>query len=220
MQSNAVDDEIANMRHQIIDELIELHIPPKAYAEQWDMDGLDEAVKDIFAIEAPLHEWAGEEGIADEEMSERLYDLSDRAMAAKSVSFSPEVMRQVEKSILLQILDQHWREHLITLEHLRQIVGLRGFGQRDPLAEFKLEAFGLFSELLSGLRRDVVRYLSRVEIETPPVELQTPELAPQAPSGDADEDGMAAVDYTKVGRNQPCPCGSGKKFKHCHGAVR
>ena len=220
MQSDEVDDEIANMRHQIIDELIEVHIPPKAYAEQWDMDGLDEAVRDIFALDAPLHDWAGEEGIADEEIAERLYDLSDRAMAAKSASFTPDVMRQVEKSILLQILDQHWREHLVTLEHLRQIVGLRGFGQRDPLAEFKLEAFSLFSDLLSGLRRDVVRYLSRVQLETPPPELETPELVSPGDGNAAEQATGDAALFNKVGRNQPCPCGSGKKFKHCHGAVR
>jgi preprotein translocase subunit SecA len=226
MKSNAVDDEIANMRHQIIDELVEIHIPPKAYAEQWDIEGLDEAVKDIFALDLPLQDWANEEGIADEEISARLYDVSDRFMAAKTVDIGPDLMRQVEKSILLQTLDQHWREHLVTLEHLRQIVGLRGFGQRDPLSEFKLEAFTLFSDLLSGLRRDVVRYLSRVQIDAPPPVLETPELA--MPQGEAVSDAgaptgptaQAAIDFSKVGRNQPCPCGSGKKFKHCHGAVR
>ena len=218
MKSDAVDEEITNMRHQIIDELIEIHIPPKAYAEQWDIEGLDEAVKDIFALDLPLQAWADEEGIADEEITARLYDMSDRFLAGKTVDIGPDLMRQVEKSILLQTLDQHWREHLVTLEHLRQIVGLRGFGQRDPLAEFKLEAFTLFSDLLSGLRRDVVRYLSRVQIETPPPVLETPELA--VPQGTGEAGDAVAVDFSKVGRNQPCPCGSGKKFKHCHGAVR
>ncbi len=223
MKSDAVDDEITNMRHQIIDELVEIHIPPKAYAEQWDIEGLDAAVKDIFALDLPLQDWADEEGIADEEISTRLYDMSDRFLAGKTVDIGPDLMRQVEKSILLQTLDQHWREHLITLEHLRQIVGLRGLGQRDPLSEFKLEAFTLFSELLSGLRRDVVRYLGRVQIETPPPELQTPDVAtPQAAQDDALRAAAeaAGVDLSKVGRNQPCPCGSGKKFKHCHGSVR
>ena len=218
MKSDAVDEEITNMRHQIIDELIESHIPPKAYAEQWDIEGLDESVKDIFALDLPLQAWADEEGIADEEITARLYDMSDRFLAGKTVDIGPDLMRQVEKSILLQTLDQHWREHLVTLEHLRQIVGLRGFGQRDPLAEFKLEAFTLFSDLLSGLRRDVVRYLSRVQIETPPPVLETPELA--VPQGTGEAGDAVAVDFSKVGRNQPCPCGSGKKFKHCHGAVR
>ena len=226
MEAESVDDTITMMRHQTIDELIETHIPPKAYAEQWDMDGLDEAVKDVFALDLPVHEWAAEEGIADEEISERLYDASDRFMAARAVELGPDIIRQVEKSILLQTLDQHWREHLLTLEHLRQIVGLRGIGQRDPLAEFKLEAFTLFSELLAGLRRDVIRYLSRVQVETRPPELAVPEmtdpqLGPQFDPQGSDEAGAAGdIDFSKTGRNQPCPCGSGKKFKHCHGAVR
>ena len=219
MEADSVDDTITMMRHQTIDELVETHIPPKAYAEQWDMDGLDAAVKDVFALDLPVHDWAAEEGIADEEIAERLYDASDRFMAARAVDLGPDIIRQVEKSILLQTLDQHWREHLLTLEHLRQIVGLRGLGQRDPLAEFKLEAFTLFSDLLTGLRQDVIRYLSRVQIETRPPELEVPEMAdPLNELMENNENG--GIDFSKVGRNQPCPCGSGKKFKHCHGAVR
>ena len=219
MEADSVDDTITMMRHQTIDELVETHIPPKAYAEQWDMDGLDAAVKDVFALDLPVHNWAAEEGIADEEIAERLYDASDRFMAARAVDLGPDIIRQVEKSILLQTLDQHWREHLLTLEHLRQIVGLRGLGQRDPLAEFKLEAFTLFSDLLTGLRQDVIRYLSRVQIETRPPELEVPEMAdPLNELMENNENG--GIDFSKVGRNQPCPCGSGKKFKHCHGAVR
>ena len=219
MEADSVDDTITMMRHQTIDELVETHIPPKAYAEQWDMDGLDAAVKDVFALDLPVRDWAAEEGIADEEIAERLYDASDRFMAARAVDLGPDIIRQVEKSILLQTLDQHWREHLLTLEHLRQIVGLRGLGQRDPLAEFKLEAFTLFSDLLTGLRQDVICYLSRVQIETRPPELEVPEMAD--PLGEAPENAPeGGIDFSKVGRNQPCPCGSGKKFKHCHGAVR
>ena len=228
MQAETVDDEISDMRHQLIDDLVEAHIPAKAYAEQWDMEGLDAAMREIFGLELPLQDWADEEGIADEEITTRLVDATGRQMAAKATDFGPDMMRQVEKSIVLQTLDQHWREHLITLEHLRQIVGLRGFGQRDPLSEFKLEAFTLFSDLLSGLRRDVVRFLAHVQLETRPPVLETPELARPSPalegaasaplaSGSGSE---AGVDFNKVGRNQACPCGSGKKFKHCHGAVQ
>ncbi len=226
MQAETVDDEIRDMRHQLIDDLVEANIPAKAYAEQWDIAGLDEAVREIFDLELPLQQWADEEGIADEEMTARLVDATERRVAAKAIDFGPDVMRQVEKSIVLQTLDQHWREHLITLEHLRQIVGLRGFGQRDPLSEFKLEAFTLFSDLLSGLRRDVVRFLAHVQLETPPPVLETPELARQNPNAIGNEvttgpqAQAAGVDFNKVGRNQACPCGSGKKFKHCHGAVQ
>jgi preprotein translocase subunit SecA len=148
------------------------------------------------------------------------------------------MMRQVEKSVLLQTLDQHWRDHLVTLEHLRQIVGLRGFGQRDPLSEFKLEAFSLFSDLLSALRQDVVRYIMRVQVETPPPMPEMPEVAPTLPADTATQSSEAApakmpagnstgtfdpnnpATWGKVARNAPCPCGSGKKYKHCHGAVR
>ncbi len=226
MQAETVDDEIRDMRHQLIDDLVEAHIPAKAYAEQWDIAGLDEAVREIFGLELPLQQWADEEGIADEEMTARLVDATERHVAAKAIDFGPDIMRQVEKSIVLQTLDQHWREHLITLEHLRQIVGLRGFGQRDPLSEFKLEAFTLFSDLLAGLRRDVVRFLSHVQLETPPPVLETPELARQTPNAIGNDVATgpqakaAGVDFNKVGRNQACPCGSGKKFKHCHGAVQ
>ena len=224
MEADSVDDTITMMRHQTIDELVETHIPPKAYAEQWDMDGLDAAVKDVFALDLPVRDWAAEEGIADEEIAERLYDASDRFIAARAVDLGPDIIRQVEKSILLQTLDQHWREHLLTLEHLRQIVGLRGLGQRDPLAEFKLEAFTLFSDLLTGLRQDVIRYLSRVQIETRPPELEVPEMEVPEMADPLDElaenNENGGIDFGKVGRNQPCPCGSGKKFKHCHGAVR
>ena len=123
-------------------------------------------------------DWANEEGIADEEIVTRLHDAVDRAAAARATEIGPDIMRQVEKSVLLQTLDQHWRDHLVTLEHLRQIVGLRGFGQRDPLSEFKLEAFSLFSDLLSALRQDVVRYIMRVQVETPPPMPEMPEVAP------------------------------------------
>ncbi len=219
MQADNVDENIADMRHQLIDDLVEGHIPARAYAEQWNMQGLSDEVKDIFDLDLPLAEWAQEEGIADEEIAERLYDAADKAAAARAANIGPDIMRQVEKSILLQTLDQHWREHLITLEHLRQIVGLRGMGQRDPLSEFKLESFTLFSDLLSDLRKDVVRYVMRVQVETAPPELQTPEIATPAGANNEPLAGVSQEDWGKVPRNAPCPCGSGKKFKHCHGAV-
>ena len=218
MQAKGIDETIINMRHQIIDDLIETHIPARAYAEQWDMDGLHEQVLDIFNLDLPFADWAKEEGIAEEEMSARLYEATNLAAAARATQIGPELMREVEKSILLQTLDHHWREHIITLEHLRQIVGLRGMGQRDPLSEFKLEAFTLFSDLLAELRTDVVRYVMRVQVETKPPALETPEVQAAIPAEAVGETGNAQ-DWGKVARNAPCPCGSGKKYKHCHGAV-
>lgn len=214
MQAEEVGGNIRDMRHQIIDELVAAHIPSNAYAEQWDMDGLHASVADIFGLDLPLADWADEDGIAEEEIAARLHDATDRAAASRAADLGAESMRQIEKAVLLQTLDHHWRNHLVTLEHLRQIVGLRGYGQRDPLAEFKLEAFGLFSELLAGMRQDVVRTIMRLEITAPP-ELETPTIAETPPEPD-----ISAPATAKVPRNAPCPCGSGKKYKHCCGAVR
>ncbi|MEC7732745.1 MAG: SEC-C metal-binding domain-containing protein, partial [Pseudomonadota bacterium] len=238
MRAESVNDNVRDMRHQIVDDLVPRYVPPKAYPDQWDMDGLREEIGEIYNLDIPLSDWANEEGIADEEIVTRLHDAVDRAAAARATEIGPDIMRQVEKSVLLQTLDQHWRDHLVTLEHLRQIVGLRGFGQRDPLSEFKLEAFSLFSDLLSALRQDVVRYIMRVQVETPPPMPEMPEVAPTLPadattqSTQAAPAGMSAgnsagafdpnnpATWGKVARNAPCPCGSGKKYKHCHGAVR
>ena len=238
MRAESVNDNVRDMRHQIVDDLVPRYVPPKAYPDQWDMDGLREEIGEIYNLDIPLSDWANEEGIADEEIVTRLHDAVDRAAAARATEIGPDIMRQVEKSVLLQTLDQHWRDHLVTLEHLRQIVGLRGFGQRDPLSEFKLEAFSLFSDLLSALRQDVMRYIMRVQVETPPPMPEMPEVAPTLPadattqSTEAAPAGMSAgnsagafdpnnpATWGKVARNAPCPCGSGKKYKHCHGAVR
>jgi preprotein translocase subunit SecA len=238
MRAESVNDNVRDMRHQIVDDLVPRYVPPKAYPDQWDMDGLREEIGEIYNLDIPLSDWANEEGIADEEIVTRLHDAVDRAAAARATEIGPDIMRQVEKSVLLQTLDQHWRDHLVTLEHLRQIVGLRGFGQRDPLSEFKLEAFSLFSDLLSALRQDVVRYIMRVQVETPPPMPEMPEVAPTLPADGATQSteaapaGMSAgnsagafdpnnpATWGKVARNAPCPCGSGKKYKHCHGAVR
>lgn len=240
MRAESVNDNVRDMRHQIVDDLVPRYIPPKAYPDQWDMDGLSTEIEEIYNLDVRLADWADEEGIADEEIITRLYDAVDRAAATRATEIGPDIMRQVEKSVLMQTLDQHWRDHLVTLEHLRQIVGLRGFGQRDPLSEFKLEAFSLFSDLLSALRQDVVRYIMRVQIETPPPVPEMPALEPTQPA-DAMADAPAqapmrasaakmvaapAFDpqdpatWGKVARNAPCPCGSGKKYKYCHGAVR
>ncbi len=252
MRTESVAEIISHMRRDIIDDLVTTHVPAKAYAEQWDLDGLNERLIDIFDLSLPLAEWGQEEGIADEEIAERIHDAADRQAAKRASDIGPDIMRQAEKSILLQTLDHHWREHLLVLEHLRQIVGLRGYGQRDPLNEFKLEAFSLFSELLTNLREDVCRYVMRVQLETTPPPLEMPEHletnedvsdgmglngmglnsmglnAPQNPSGErpSGADGTAAstaqntpASSAKIPRNAACPCGSGKKYKHCHGRI-
>ncbi len=245
MQDEHVDETIADMRHDVIDELVAKHIPEKAYPEQWDVASLDEALKGVLTLDLPVKDWAKEEGIADEEVRERITRRADEFMAGKVAKWSPDVMRYVEKSILLQTLDHLWREHLVMLEHLRQVIGLRGYGQRDPLNEYKAEAFALFEAMVSHLREAVTAQLMRVEIVQPP-QAEEAEQLPYMEAHKVDpltgEDEMALAPATlaavfagngngaqsarnpkdpaswgKVGRNEPCPCGSGKKFKHCHG---
>jgi preprotein translocase subunit SecA len=243
MQDSDVDETVRDMRHNVIDEMVAKFIPENAYPEQWNVAGLDAALRDVLTLEMPVKDWAKEEGIADEEVRERIERRADEFMAAKAAKWGPEVMRYVEKSILLQTLDQLWREHLIVLEHLRQVIGLRGYGQRDPLNEYKAEAFTLFETMISRLREAVTAQLMRVEIvQQPPqddaAKLPYMEAHKVDPSTGEDEFGMperalvsagaAAIAHEsrnpkdpttwgKVGRNETCPCGSGKKFKHCHG---
>ena len=245
MREEAVDETIAGMRHTVIEDLVVKHIPANAYAEQWDVAGLDDALRNILTLDLPVKDWAKEEGIADEEVRERIERRADEHMAAKVAKWGPDVMRYVEKSILLQTLDHLWREHLVILEHLRQVIGLRGYGQRDPLNEYKAEAFALFEAMTARLREAVTAQLMRVEIvqqppaEEPPQKLPymeahkvdpmtgedelAPALAPAlvgAGNGNGAQAARNPKDPTtwgKIGRNELCPCGSGKKYKHCHG---
>jgi len=242
MRDEAVDETIADMRHSVIDELVAKYIPANAYAEQWNVAGLEQALRDVLALDLPVKDWAKEEGIADEQMHDRVERRADEWMAAKVAKWGPDVMRYVEKSILLQTLDHLWREHLVMLEHLRQVIGLRGYGQRDPLNEYKAEAFSLFEAMVARLREAVTGQLMRVEIvQQPPAEevSQLPYMEAHKVDPTTGEDEMApalqpalagsgngaqvarnpndSTSWGKVGRNEPCPCGSGKKYKHCHG---
>jgi len=247
MRDETVDETIVGMRHDVIEEMVAKHIPPNAYPEQWDTAGLDQQLREVLTLALPVQEWAKEEGIADEEVRERIIRRADEWMAGKVAKWGPDVMRYVEKSILLQTLDHLWREHLIQLDHLRQVIGLRGYGQRDPLNEYKAEAFALFEGMVDHLREAVTAQLMRVEIVQPPLEEPPPQSLPpmQAhhfdPNTGEDEMSLSPLSATpvlaagdsetaviernpkdpttwgKVGRNEACPCGSGKKYKHCHG---
>lgn len=246
MNAEDVSDVIKDMRTQAVEDLVERHIPPKAYADQWDVEGLDEAVKKYFALELPITDWAAEEGIADEEIRERLMDKVDKAYAEKAADIGPELMRRIEKQILLQTIDANWREHLQQLDALRSMVGLRGYAQRDPLNEFKTEAFALFETLLDDLRFETTRVLFNMrlapsappEAPRPPQDMQARHIDPvtgrnEMADGPAERGATPSASRTaapqldpqnpetwgRVPRNAPCPCGSGKKYKHCHGAV-
>jgi preprotein translocase subunit SecA len=267
MEADDLSEVTTDMRHQVIDDLIDAHLPRKAYADQWDSEGLYGETVKYLGIDVPVMAWAEEEGVDDELITERLYEAGDKFMAKKAADFGPETMRQIEKQVLLQTIDQHWREHILTLEHLRSVIGFRGYAQRDPLNEYKSESFGLFESLLNRLRGQVTAQLAHIQVMTPEQQAQMMEQMRQvqaARSGDAvpddndspliDDDGrvsnvaapaggaaagagaaMASTDlepapaqavdpldestWGRVGRNQPCPCGSGKKYKHCHGAA-
>jgi preprotein translocase subunit SecA len=238
MRDDDVSDTVADMRRSVVGDLVARHIPENAYPEQWDAAGLKTAVQNVLGLDLPVDAWAKEEGIADEEVRERITRAADEVMAAKVAKYTADIMRYVEKSVLLQSLDHLWREHLVMLDHLRQVIGFRGYAQRDPLNEYKSEAFQLFDTLLNRLREGVTAQLMRIEIVTaPPTAQELPpmeahhinpltgedELALAAASADAGRIAPSArksddpSTWGKIGRNEACPCGSGKKYKHCHG---
>ncbi|MCC6737387.1 MAG: preprotein translocase subunit SecA [Bauldia sp.] len=266
MTDDNVSETIKDMRHEVIQAMVRKHIPEKAYAEQWDTGGLATEITTTLNLTLPVVDWAKEEGIAEEEVEDRVIKAADEASAAKTARFTPEIMRQLEKAILLQTLDAVWREHLVTLDHLRQVIGFRGYAQRDPLNEYKTEAFTMFEAMLQNLRTTVVSQLAKIEIVQqpaqnelpPPVALRDRDItpvrgpgpgmrglrevpnapsiapgrvatAPAAAAAGAAGGGSAmtatavspeeAAAWAKTPRNAPCPCGSGKKYKHCHGQL-
>ena len=240
MDSENLSEIVSDMRHEVVENLVRLHIPENAYAEQWDGPGLKQGVAEQLNLDLPIEAWVAEEGIDEKDILERLRAAADGAAADRAERFGPEIMAYVERSVLLQTLDHLWREHIVNLDHLRSVIGFRGYAQRDPLQEYKAEAFELFQALLANLRQTVTAQLMRVEL----VRQAADAPAPVPPSmeghhidGTTGEDDFGeggnlmadAVDpedrdpndpatWGRVARNEPCPCGSGKKYKHCHGA--
>jgi preprotein translocase subunit SecA len=243
MEAQDLSTFITEMRKDTIEDLVNRHLPPKAYAEQWDVAGLTERCEAILGLQLPIAEWAAEEGIANEEIEERVNAAADARAAERETILSPEQMRSVEKNFLLQMIDLQWREHLMHLDHLRNVIGLRGYGQRDPLNEYKTEAFSLFETLLGNLRLNTTRWLMTVEFQyaepepDPLAGLQEIHMDPHtgeneralslAAAGtglDAQQRSALPVSalpdgWERTSRNAACPCGSGKKFKHCHGSL-
>ncbi|MBI1366144.1 MAG: preprotein translocase subunit SecA [Alphaproteobacteria bacterium] len=253
MSSERVDDIIEDMRAQLVNDLVAERIPAKSYVEQWDVEGLIKDVEEIFGARLPIDQWAAEEGVADTEIVEKLAEETSKLAARRAAEIGPETMRRLEKIFLLHVLDTNWREHLQQLDHLRSVVWMRGHGQRDPINEFKTEAFTLFEALIDGLRRDVIRVLMHVQVKAP--EPPPPSRAPRLIETHADpltgENEMALADgppmprrgasaglatmaavrraqgvdpanpdtWGRVPRNAPCPCGSGLKYKACHGKI-
>ena len=241
MQSQDLGEIAQDMRHQVAEDLVDFYMPSKTYADKWDAPGLYAAVMEKMGMDLPIIKWAAEEGVDQVVMRERLVGESDKLMVQKLEAFGPETMRSVEKQLLLQTIDAKWREHLVTLEHLRTVVGFRGYAQRDPLNEYKTEAFTLFENLLNSLRQEVTQKLSLVrpitaeEQKAMVAQVLAQQAAAAAPSAPAiaaappasalervARDGFNESDPTTWGnpaRNDPCPCGSGEKFKHCHGKL-
>jgi preprotein translocase subunit SecA len=244
MDGEGLGETIAEMRESVIDDLVNINIPENAYAEQWNAVGLKEGVRQYLNLDLPIEDWVKEEGIAEEEIRNRLTELADKEAADRAERFGPDIMAYVERSVVLQTLDHLWREHIVNLDHLRSVVGFRGYAQRDPLQEYKQEAFELFQAMLGNLNQAVTAQLMRVELvreaaEAPPP--QAPETHGHHIDGTTGEDDFGETGllvrqevarvvepedrdpndpstWGKVGRNEACPCGSSKKYKHCHGA--
>ncbi len=241
MAQDSLEETVANMRANAIDDLVAKHMPKDSYPETWAIADLAEDVRELLSLDLPVADWAKEEGIGSEEMAERIHNAADAAYAERTERNTPDVMRYVEKQVVLQVFDHFWREHLIMLDHLRQVIGWRGYAQRDPLNEYKSEAFELFNGLISRWHEMTTQQLMRVEVSfqqpEAPVEISADEQAAiaainaQIASGAVSASALAApkaapardskdpASWGRVSRNEPCPCGSGKKYKHCHGAL-
>jgi preprotein translocase subunit SecA len=245
MKGEDVSETIDDMRHEVIDDLISKYMPDNTYAEQWQTSELRAELREVLAIDFPVEDWAAEEGIADQEIRDRVKKAADEAYLAKRERFGPDVIKQIEKAVVLQTLDQLWRDHIVTVEQLRQVIHLRGYGQRDPLNEYKTEGFTLFGAMIAKLRQTATSQVMRVEIRSQldgdglPDEDDLPFMQAHHVDGTTGEDdvgeGMGLYadvlprpavkldpkspeTWGKVARNDPCPCGSGKRYKHCHGS--
>jgi len=242
MLSEDLSEIVDEFRRDTIDEMVMRLMPPKAYADQWDVHALTFEVQNVLGLDLPIAEWAAEEGIGADEILERVNKAAEARAAEREQLLSSAQMRQVEKNFLLRMVDEQWREHLTHLDHLKNVIGLRGYGQRDPLNEYKTEAFSLFEKLIGELRSNVTRWLLTVEFQFEPPPPPQPERqlfevhvdpltgenerVPLSFAGDVGALSRQAIPasslpegWQRTGRNAPCPCGSGKKFKHCHGAL-
>ncbi|MGB0720237.1 MAG: SEC-C metal-binding domain-containing protein, partial [Bdellovibrionales bacterium] len=254
MEATEIGDLVKDMRTGVIEDAVRATIPPGAYAEQWDVEALETETHRLLGEELPIKDWAKEEGIADAELLERILDHANRKMAQKVTQTGPEIWRKIEKGIVLQLLDQHWKEHLLNLDHLKQGINLRAMGQKDPLNEYKTEAFGLFDQMLNQLSDSITMTLNIIEVNidensrslripgfdgAPAQQTKETRQDPALAGHGRDANTQAEPEkrqplrrppktafdpndpqtWGKVARNADCPCGSGKKFKHCHGQM-
>ncbi|MEK9531783.1 MAG: preprotein translocase subunit SecA [Alphaproteobacteria bacterium] len=219
MQTENVHDTILGMREETIDWIVSESIPAGSFPDTWDADLLTSLSMSHLGIEVPAADWVTEDGVTDGEITDRLRAACDRHMASKATIFGPDAMRNIEKSVILQILDQQWKEHLLSLDHLRQGINLRAYAQKDPLNEYKREAFQMFEGMLDKMRQTVTMALSHINLRPQQNASSTDEASAKKDAKQASASGETQVKSDKVPRNAPCPCGSGKKFKHCHGQI-
>ena len=243
MESDDLEEIALDMRHQVVDDLVDSYLPAKTYVDKWDTAGLYAAVIEKMGMDLPILKWAAEEGVDQDVVRERLVEESDKLMQKKLEVFGPDTMRTIEKQLLLQTIDAKWREHLLRLEHLRSVVGFRGYAQRDPLNEYKTESFALFENMLNSLRQEITQKLAMIRPVSPEEQqamvaqmlaqqeqakvaaVAPPVVAVAAPAIVATAAARPGFDETKPetwgnpSRNDSCPCGSGEKFKHCHGKL-
>ncbi|MBF9025138.1 preprotein translocase subunit SecA [Rhodobacterales bacterium HKCCD6035] len=238
MASDDIEDIVKDMRYEVITDMVDTYMPPRSYADQWDVEAMAQACRETLSLDLPIPAWAEEDGVDQDVVIERLEEAAEIFMSDKATAFGAEQIRNIEKQVLLQTIDQKWRDHLLKLEHLRSVVAFRGYAQRDPLNEYKSEAFQLFEGLLDGLRQEVTQKLGRIQPLSPEQQaelirqLQAQAAAQQqaalkaadeaeakASGDDTGFDETRPETWGNLGRNDACPCGSGKKFKHCHGRL-
>jgi preprotein translocase subunit SecA len=237
LESTDISETIRNMIRGQVEETVKRHVPPESVEEQWDLPGLEAALLAEYQMQAPVAEWArADADLTDETLRDRLVGAALAQYGEKEAQVGPEILRQFERSLMLQTVDQHWREHLANLDHLRQGIHLRGYAQKNPKQEYKREAFELFSDMLDRIKQDVVRIVLSVQVRTEQdvaaveeapavsnVRYQHTDYDEALAKADANDGPATPAPFVrageKVGRNDPCPCGSGKKYKHCHGRI-
>ncbi len=218
MKDESISDFIIDIRNEIIEEMINNNIPEKAYIEQWNINGLTNDCKKL-GLDIPIKEWSKKDGVTENEIKDLIKNAAEEKITKKLEIFGKENMNKIEKQIMLQVVDQNWKEHLLQLDQLRQGIGLRAYAQRDPLNEYKSEAFNLFHSMLSTIRNQVTTILLNIELvsDIPERKEQNTNLIKESLNEEKLDNKNKPIKTKKIGRNETCPCGSGKKYKHCHG---
>ncbi|NNJ64231.1 MAG: preprotein translocase subunit SecA, partial [Xanthomonadales bacterium] len=237
MELDDIGETVVEMRHDVFEDVINRFVPPGSIDEQWEIPALENALEGEFGIQVPVGEWLSkDETVHEEVLRQRIVEAVDGHFQEKETMTGPEVMRHFEKALMLNVLDQKWKDHLASMDYLRQGIGLRGYAQKQPMQEYKRESYDMFTELLDNIKHEVIRILARVQVkaeeDVEAVDAQRRQETPMqfrhdqaGPAGQGEPEAAApgqdpyVREGRKVGRNEPCPCGSGSKYKHCHGKL-